>query len=185
MQPLCLAADPEAGFIQVLDRRHRDQVAHGIDEARVARGAIATDPRDGRSHQSDAEKIGHQDGQTLLGQQLVVQEIQHERTDPLAILHRCAHPVRERCSRLRSARGTAAAMRAVLGDDQRFRFRQIEPLPGDVINRHRFGQRLAARGAGSRIVVDRGIRGFPCGAASFPDDPADRRSSCRLAHAGC
>jgi hypothetical protein len=45
MQPLRPAADPEAGFIPVLDRRHRDQVAHGIDEARVARGALATDPR--------------------------------------------------------------------------------------------------------------------------------------------
>jgi len=51
-------------------------------------------------------------------------------------------------------------MRAVLGDEQRFRFRQIEHLPGGVTDRHRFGQSLAARGAGSRIVVDRGIRGF-------------------------
>jgi hypothetical protein len=51
-------------------------------------------------------------------------------------------------------------MRAVLGDEQRFRFRQIEHLPGDVIDRHCFGQRRAARGAGSRIMVDRGIGGF-------------------------
>jgi hypothetical protein len=41
-----------------------------------------------------------------------------------------------------------AAVRAVLGDEQRFRFGQIEHLPGDVIDRHRFGQRRAARGAG-------------------------------------
>ena len=123
MPPLRPATDPEAGFIQMLDRRRRDQLAHGIGEARVACGAIAADPRDGRRHQSDAEQISHQSGQTLLGQQLVMQQIQHERADPLAILHRCAHPVRERGSRLRAARATAAAMRAVLGDDQRFRFR--------------------------------------------------------------
>src|SRR5206468_12143932 len=50
-------------------------------------------------------------------------------------------------------------MRAVLGDEQRFRLRQIEDLPGDVISRRRRGQRLAAPGADSRIMVDRGIRG--------------------------
>jgi hypothetical protein len=46
---------------------------------------------------------------------------------------------------------------AVLGDDQRPRFRQIEHLPGEVAGRHRRGQRFAARGAGLRIMVDGGI----------------------------
>jgi hypothetical protein len=48
----------------------------------------------------------------------------------------------------------------VLGDEQRFRLRQVEHLPGDVIGRHCCGQSLAARGAGRRIVVDRGVRGL-------------------------
>jgi hypothetical protein len=70
---------------------------------------------------------------------LVVQQIQHKGADPLAVLYRRAHPVGESRSRLHSARGTAAAMRAVLRDDQRSRFRQIEHLPGDMIDRHRRG----------------------------------------------
>jgi hypothetical protein len=37
---------------------------------------------------------------------------------------------------------------------------QIEHLPGGVINRRRFGQRLAARRTGFRIMVDRDIGGF-------------------------
>jgi len=89
-----------------------------------------------------------------------VQQIQHKGTDPRAVLHRRGDPARESRARLCAAGGAAAAMRAVLGDDQWFRFRQIEHLSGDVIDRHRHAQSLAAPGAGSRIVVDRGIRGF-------------------------
>jgi hypothetical protein len=91
---------------------------------------------------------------------LVVQQIQHKGSDPRAVLHRRRDPVGESRACLRAAGGAAAAMRAVLGDDQRPRLRQIEHLPGDVIRRRRRAQRLAALGADSRIMVDRGIGGF-------------------------
>jgi hypothetical protein len=57
-------------------------------------------------------------------------------------------------------------MRAMLGDDERPRFRQIEDLPCDVVRRHPSGrgpkgtrraQPLAAPGAGLWIIVDDGI----------------------------
>ena len=103
------------------------------------------------------EQIGHQRSQTLLRQQLVVQQIQHEGADPLAVLHRRTHPVGECRPRLTAAGRAAAAVRAMLGDDQRLRFGQIEYLPGDEVGRHRLGQWRTARGTARRIVVDDAI----------------------------
>ena len=71
-------------------------------------------------------------GQTLLGQQLVVQQIEHEGADPRAVLHRRGDPFGEARPGLRAAGRATAVVRAVFGDDQRPRFGQIEHLPGDV-----------------------------------------------------
>jgi hypothetical protein len=86
-----------------------------------------------------------------------VQQIQHERTDPRAVLHRSADPLGKRPACLRAARRTTAGMRTVLGDDQWSWLRQIEHLPGDMTGRHHGGQRLAAPRTGRRIMVDGGI----------------------------
>lgn len=158
MQPLRLAANPEAGLIHVLDRCRRHLVAHGIGEALEALGTVLADPRDGRGDQVHAKQVGHQCGQALLRQQLIVQQIQHEGANPFAVLHRRGHPVGKRRPRLRIADCATAAMRAVLGDDQRLWFGEIKYLPGDVVGRHRRRQRRAARRAGLRIMVDRGVR---------------------------
>jgi hypothetical protein len=107
--------------------------------------------------QFDPEQVGHQGRETLLGQQLIVQQIQHERADRFAALHRGCHSFGERTPRLRAAGGATAAMRAVLGDDQRSRFWKIEHLPGAVAGRHCRRQRFAARGAGLWIMIDGGI----------------------------
>jgi hypothetical protein len=144
----------------VLDRCHRDVVAHGIDEALKTLGTILADPGDGRGDQLHAEEIGHQRGKTLLGQQLVVQQIQHDRADPFAVLHWGAHPRGERRPCLRAAGRATAAVRAMLGDDQRLRCRKIEHLPGGVAGRHHRGQRFTTRGADLRIMIDGGIRLF-------------------------
>ena len=133
----------------------------------------------------DPEQVGHQHGQTLLGEQLVVQQIQHEGADPCAVLHRRGHPFGERRPRLPATRRTTADVCAVLGDDQRPWFRQIEYLPGDVVGCHRRAQRFAARSAAWRIMVDRPHRAFRFGAASRPDGPSARQSSCRTVGAGC
>ena len=82
MQPSRRAADPKAGLVHVLDRRRGDVVSHDIGEVSEAPGTVPADPGDGRGRQLHPEEIGHQLDQTLLGQQLVVQEIEHERADP-------------------------------------------------------------------------------------------------------
>ena len=87
MQPSRLAADPKAGLVHVLDRRRGDVIPHHICEALKAPGKVPADPGDGRGRQRHPEEIGHQLDQTLLGQQLVVQEIEYKRTDPRAVLH--------------------------------------------------------------------------------------------------
>src|SRR6202011_4067711 len=74
--------------------------------------------------QSHTEQISHQRGQTLLRQQLIVQQIEHQGADPFAVLHRRIHPSGKSSPRLTAARRTAAAMGAMLGDDQRLWFRQ-------------------------------------------------------------
>ena len=121
---------------------------------------ILADPGDGRGDQLDPEQVGHQCGKPLFRQQLVVQQIQHECADAFAVLHRRGHPVGECRACLRAAGDAAAAMRAVFGDDQWRRLGQIEHLPGDVIRRHRRGQRFAARGTQLWIMVDGGIGSF-------------------------
>jgi hypothetical protein len=45
---------------------------------------ILADPSDGGGDQLDAEQVGHQSGEALFRQQLIVQQIQHERADPFA-----------------------------------------------------------------------------------------------------
>ena len=75
MQPLRLAADPEAGLVHVLDGRGGDAVAHDGDELLQAGCAAAADPGDGRSNDPDAEQIGHGLGQAVFGQQLIMQQI--------------------------------------------------------------------------------------------------------------
>ena len=68
MQPLRLAADPEAGLVHMLDRRNCHLVTHDIGEALEALGAVVTDPADGCRGQPHAEQIGHQRGETFLRQ---------------------------------------------------------------------------------------------------------------------
>jgi hypothetical protein len=79
------------------------------------RPALALDPR-----------VHHQRGETLLGQQLVVQQVEYEGADPLAVLHRRGHPIGECRPGLHPARRAPALMRLVLGDDQRLRLGQVE-----------------------------------------------------------
>lgn len=160
MQPLGLATDTEAGLVHMLDCCRGHVVAHGLGKTFEALGTVLTDPGDGRRDQRHAEEVGHQGGQTLLGEQLIVQQIQHEGADPLAVLHRGAHPVGEGRPCLCAAGCAAAAVRTVFSDYQRRRFREIEHLSRDMTGRHGHGQRLVARCAGRRVMIDDDIGGF-------------------------
>ena len=157
MQPSCLAADPKAGLVHVLDRRRCDVIPHHICEALKAPGKVPADPGDGRGRQRHPEEIGHQLDQTLLGQQLVVQEIEYERTDPRAVLHGRIDAFRKWRPRLRAAIGAAAIVRTMLGDDEGPRVGQIEHLPCAVADARVLIQARAAPGAGRRIMIDHDI----------------------------
>jgi hypothetical protein len=154
VQPLRLTADAEASLIHVLDRRGCHLVAHDVDEALEAFGAILTDPSDGRRGQPHAEQIGHQRRQTFFGQQLVVQQVEHERADPPAILHRCGHPIGKARPRLCPTRHAPAVMRPMFGNHQRLRFGQVKHLPRGMAGGHRLSQRRTTPCTGRRIVVD-------------------------------
>ena len=157
MQPSRRAADPKAGLVHVLDRRRGDVVSHDIGEVSEAPGTVPADPGDGRGRQLHPEEIGHQLDQTLLGQQLVVQEIEHERADPRAVLHRRVDAVRKQRTRLRAASSAPAIVRTMLGDDERPRLGQIEHLPGAVADARVRIQARAAPGAGRRVMIDHDV----------------------------
>ena len=157
MQPSRRAADPKAGLVHVLDRRRGDVISHDIGEVSEAPGTVPADPGDGRGRQLHPEEIGHQLDQTLLGQQLVVQEIEHERADPRAVLHRRVDAVRKQRTRLRAASSAPAIVRTMLGDDERPRLGQIEHLPGAVADARVRIQARAAPGAGRRVMIDHDV----------------------------
>jgi hypothetical protein len=157
VQPLGLAADPQAGLVEVLYRRRRDARVDGGGEALKPRGAILAHGGDGRRRQLHAEQVRHQRGEALLGQKLAVQEINHDAGNPGAILHRGLHIRGKVRTGLGAARRAAATVGAVLGHDEGLRLWKVEHLPGYVVRRHRFAQRLAAPRAGFGEMIDRGI----------------------------
>jgi len=138
----------------MLDWRRCHLVAHDIGETVEAFGAVMTDPGNSCRGQPHAEQIGHQRGETFLRQQLVVQQVEHDGADPLAILHRRRHPVGKARPCLHSARRATTVVRPVFGNDQWLRFGQVELLPCDMAGGHRLGQRCATPGASRRIMID-------------------------------
>jgi hypothetical protein len=141
----------------MFDRCRCHAIAYRVGEPLEAFGTVLADPGDGCGDQMHAKQVGHQRCQTFFRQQLVVQQIQHKGRNPLAVLHRCGDAFGKRRARLRAAGRAKATVRTVFRDNQRLWFGEIEHLPGDVAGRHRRSQRLAARGANLRIMVDGGV----------------------------
>ena len=86
-----------------------------------------------------------------------MQEIEHKRADPRAVLHRRVDAVRKQRPRLRAASGASAIVRTMLGDDERPRLGQIEHLPGAVADARVLIQARAAPGAGRRVMIDHDV----------------------------
>ena len=154
VQPLRLAADPEAGFVHVFHWRRRHMVAHRGGEPLETRGTSPAHAGDGRGHQMHAEQIGHQRGQTLFGQQLIVQQIDHDRREARAVLHRRGHVFGKGRARLGAAIPTKAGMGAVFRDNQGLRFGKVEHLPRGMARGHRLGQGATASRTGLGEMVD-------------------------------
>jgi len=132
----------------------RHEVAHRIGTAPQTFGARPAHSGDCRGDQFYAEQIGHQFGQAILGQQLIVQQIDHECRDPRAVLHRCVDPVGKPRTRMRPAAGAPAVMSAMFGDDEGRRLGQIEDLAGTVASGHFQRHGRTAGRAGWRKVID-------------------------------
>jgi hypothetical protein len=75
MQPLCLAADAQAGLVQVLDRDAGHMSTHRIDKAPEARGAVVADPRDGGGAQGHPEEVRHQRRETIPERPAIYREV--------------------------------------------------------------------------------------------------------------
>ena len=154
MQPLRLAADAKPRLVHVLHRRAGHEIAHRFGKAPQTFGASPAHSRDRRGGHFDAEQIGHQCGQTVLGQQLIVQQIDHEGRDSGAVLHRRVDAIGKRRARLRAAGGALAIVRTMFGDDERLRLGQIKYLTDAMANARFRVEAHAARRAGRRIMID-------------------------------
>ena len=140
----------------MLDRRRLDQGAHRAGKVLVALGAAPAHAGDGGGHQLDAEQVGHRLGQPVLGQKLIVQQVDHHRDDPRPVLHRRRDAGGKGRPRPLATVAAAAGMRPVFGDQQRLWLGQIEHLADAVADRRR--QRRTAARTGVRIMVDGGVR---------------------------
>jgi hypothetical protein len=139
---------------RVLDRGGSDEIAHRGDAIMQARGAGAADAGEGGGGELDAEQIGHQLGQAILGQQLIVLKIEHEGGDGRAILHRRVDAVGKGSATARPAALAHQVMGAMLGDDERAGRGQVKYLPGAVAAAHRRRHRRPAGGAGRGKMLD-------------------------------
>ena len=158
MQPLRLAANAKSRLVHVFHRRARHVFSHCFGKAPQTLGASPAHSRDRRGGQFHAEEIGHQFGQAILRQQLIMQQIDHEGGDSDAILNGRVDTVRKRRSRLRAAGGALAIMRTMFGDDERLRLGQIKHLTSAMADtRFRPKARTAPR-AGRRVMIGNVVR---------------------------
>ena len=157
VQPLRLAADAKPRLVHVFHRRARHEIAHRFGKAPQTLGASPAHSRDRRGGQFHAEEIGHQFGQAIFRQQLIMQQIDHEGGDSDAILNGRVDPVRKRRSRLRATGGALAIMRTMFGDDERLRLGQIKHLTGGMADTRVRPKARTAR-AGRRVMIDNVVR---------------------------
>ena len=79
-----------------------------------------------------AKEVAHQFYQSILWQQLIVQQIEHERRDPLAVLRRRIDAFGKGRPRPRAAGRALAVVGAMFGDDGRLRLGHCIKIEGDL-----------------------------------------------------
>ena len=157
VQPLTPSTNPEPGLVHVLDRRRFHQLADHIDDASDGPGAIPAHPRDARRRQFRPEQVLHQFSQAILGQELVVRQIDHHGSDPSAVLDRAGDAVGKGSSGLRAATPATAAMRPMLRDHQGPGLGQVEILPHAMAAGHVRRQSRTTPPARLGIMIDGGV----------------------------
>ena len=166
VEPLRLTADPEAvdplrgSTIHLLDRCHRHTIAHGDGEALEAGDAASAHGGVGGGYQMHTEQIGHQHRQPLLGQQLKMQQIHHDRRGASGILHRRSHIREEVRARLGTAMTAMTGKCTVFRDNQGLWVGKVEDLPRGMARGRCSAQGTAASGTGLGKMIDGGIGVF-------------------------
>ena len=158
MEPLRLATDAKAGFIQMLDRRGLDELTHRRHELLDLLDRLRAHPGDRGGGQFHPKQIGHQFDPPILGNELGVEQIDHEGRDPRAVLHRRRDSLGKRRPGRLTTLATAAGVGAMLGHDQRGWLGQVKDLPGAVRRGQVWGQGRTAVRAVIRVMLDNDIR---------------------------
>ena len=158
MQPLRLAVDPEAGFVEAAHRRGPSQ-SREASEDRLERSGLSLDPvRQGVWAEADgAKQISERLGDPVPGDELLDVEIDRRRPQARAILRRRAHPRRERRSRLAATTGAGVDHGLMLGHlDQPLG--KVEHLARLQAGLHRSRERSTPVTARLRLVPNDPVR---------------------------
>lgn len=113
----------------------------------------------------------------------LAEQIDHDRPEARTILHRGRDPFGKSRTGFNSALATAAAMRPMLGDDQRLRLGQIENLASVIRGGHRRCQQRATVPTALGIVVDGRVQSGELGARSRLCGPFAHPKACPRARA--
>ena len=105
--------------------------------------------------------------QAVLGQKLIVQQIDHEGCDPGAVLHWRVDAIWKPGACLRAADLTLAVVRTMFDNDERLRLGQIKYLTGAMANARFRVEAHAAHRTGRRVMINHfvGIGDLPQGLA--------------------
>ena len=160
VEPAGTGGDPQAGFVEVLDRdRCADHVCDMGEEGLEAPGGSPAHGGDRGCGDGHCEEVAHEFGQALLGNELGVQQVAHPGGDAWPVLDRGGHAVREDGSCHGGAGAAEAAMGAVFGDLQGAWLGHIEDLSTDgraVTVGVR--QRCAAARTGGGVMIHNMVR---------------------------
>ena len=157
MQPLGGAANAIARFVHVFDGRLLDLPGDGLGHRRQLFRLASFHCGDGGRRNPDPEKVLQQFGQPVLGNKMTGPQIDGQRCNPGAILHRCRHALWKIGLAMRTAIRAGAQMRAMLRHCKRLRFGQVHDLPFAERYARRQYRRSAALRATHGIMVNHRI----------------------------
>jgi hypothetical protein len=146
------ALDPQPGLIEVHHLRGGEVGAHPLHKPAQPVGQAGGHRRDRTFRDRDAEQLSQRGGGALFGQELPDVEIDDDRGDPRAVLHRRGHPL----GGIGAGRGFASAtsLDTLMLDRPHAHRRDVEHLPVFPTHFRRPTQIVAVAPATPRLVGD-------------------------------
>lgn len=121
--------DPKPLLVSV-DHRGAPQLLFDLQfSLNQPRGALFDDVSNSPSREPATEQLTHRLCRALVGQELVLLEVEDTSLDARAVLHAAAHRFRELSLRCLATRGTAQMCDVLLGDSQASRDHIYDLLP--------------------------------------------------------